>query len=557
MLYGPKDNGLQFVFEATNAAFVGGGCDKRRVANAKLGKLQTPTEGNADITVIAGWALGYDNVKITPAFTLIPGVAEVKETKKVPKNPTDAGTERREEGGNREEQRSAPAAFVEPIKLNLRGGKTPALTPDAPAPPAVDTPPVAQRAAVQQSAPVKSAPVKLSVAPKAAAMADPSEPEGAALGAGKPDVTTPGAATESELQREARLAAEIRAVAAAAAAAEAQAAQAAEASAAAQRDADAAEAARKAAADADRKAALEAAEAAAEMDRKAAVQAAMDAAAMPRDAPSAAVDAAVDAKKQKIQLEDLDQLDAGEDVDAAIEKMQAMIKEMKKKKAAKDKDNVPSASDVGEEKENGNGKKVKGKVQKVERKKGKVAAKGITLDVGGKKGASGSAKEGVVLKVASTRKNRNAAGGEVPAEDADGEVETETENGSEGDAEEAEGEEKPQEKTSEVRLRRSKRKSELPTSACSFFTSNVSALLSVHLSSPLYNSVSAVWGSRPHCELNSYALFTDFALLMPNHAQVSQSPFDAGRTASSYAKALPGPPPIRRAPCSPPCRSCW
>jgi hypothetical protein len=449
MLYGPKDNGLQFVFETTNAAFVGGGCENRRVANAKLGKLRTPTEGNADITVIAGWALGYDSVKITPTFTLIAGVAASAENNKAQEVPdtnsqgqagnsdsADGGTERREEDGNREEQRSVPAASVEPIKLNLRGGKASARTPDASAAPAVDAP-----AAVL---PAKSAAVKLSARvadtqPPPASQADPSEPEGAVQSASKLVTNAPDAPAESEQQREARLAAEIRTVATAAAAVEA-----AQNSAAAQRDA---EAVSKAAVEADRKAALEAVEAAAEMDRKAAVQAAVESAAT-RDASLAAA-AAVETKKQKIQLEDLDRLDAGEDVDAAIEKMQAMIKAMKNKKK------VAKETEGGA----GNWKKVKDKVQKVDRKTGRGAAKGITLDVGGKKGASGSAKEGIVLQVASTRTNRNAAGGEVPAEDADGEGGNGTENESEADAEEEE--DKPQEKASEVRLRRSKRKSEL------------------------------------------------------------------------------------------------
>jgi hypothetical protein len=447
MLYGPKDNGLQFVFETTNGAFVGGGCDNRRVANAKLGKLRTPSDGNGDIMVIAGWALGYDNVKITPPFMLVPGVAEKPDNGKVAETP-DANSETQPDPVKHADSgETAPRAQVEPIKLNLRGGKAAMPASDPPAAPSGDIPPAAPKIHV------KSTPVKLSVAsktasvtdtppPPAASQVDPSEPEGAVRNPVKP-AATPDAPAESAQEREARLAAEIRAVAAAAAAAE-------KASAAAERDAEAAEATRRAAAqvaeasaEAERKAA---AEAVAEAERKAAAQAALDAAAKLRASPPAApADETAEAKKHKIQLEDLDRLDAGEDVDVAIEKMQAMIKEMKKKKAAKE--NVPA--EEGEEIE----KKVKAKVQKVDRKKKK--GKGDILGVGGKKGASGSAKEGFVLKVAA-RKNRMSAGGEVPAEDADGEVETETEN--EVEVEEEGEEEKAPEPASQVRARRSKRK---------------------------------------------------------------------------------------------------
>ena len=60
MLYGPKDNGLQYVLEVNNAKFASGGCDGKRIANVKLGKLNVPADATEDITIVSGWALGYD-----------------------------------------------------------------------------------------------------------------------------------------------------------------------------------------------------------------------------------------------------------------------------------------------------------------------------------------------------------------------------------------------------------------------------------------------------------------------------------------------------------------
>jgi hypothetical protein len=183
MLYGPKDNGLQYVFEASNAEFVGGGCEKRnRVANANLAKLNVPTDVPGDITIIAGWALGYDNVKITPVITLVAPVrtqpaGDIHEDAPSDKGAT-AGAEGAEaiatdsppadsqpvQGGPSSGQVSEPAQPLEPIKLNLRGAQPP--------------PPVVDKPDAQQAAPDRAAPIKLSVGQASlAAASDPSEPE--------------------------------------------------------------------------------------------------------------------------------------------------------------------------------------------------------------------------------------------------------------------------------------------------------------------------------------------------------------------------------------------
>jgi len=74
-LVGPDDTGVQFVFEASNAVFIGGGCDGRRVANSKAAKLLLPSDTSPDapqVHIISGWATGYTTVQITPTFVLIP-----------------------------------------------------------------------------------------------------------------------------------------------------------------------------------------------------------------------------------------------------------------------------------------------------------------------------------------------------------------------------------------------------------------------------------------------------------------------------------------------------
>ena len=94
MLYGPKDNGLQYVLEVNNAKFASGGCDGRRIANVKLGKLNVPADATDDITIVSGWALGYDNVKLTPTFRLIPSkqVVQNDPTSTVPIADSEAKT---------------------------------------------------------------------------------------------------------------------------------------------------------------------------------------------------------------------------------------------------------------------------------------------------------------------------------------------------------------------------------------------------------------------------------------------------------------------------------
>jgi hypothetical protein len=183
MLYGPKDNGLQYVFEASNAEFVGGGCEKRnRVANANLAKLNVPTDAVGDITIIAGWALGYDNVKITPVVTLVAPVRTQPAGDAQEVAPSDKGAttgakgaeaiatdsppadSKPAQGGPPSGQVSEPAQPLEPIKLNLRGAQPP--------------PPVVDKADAQLATPVKVAPIKLSVGQASlAAASDPSEPE--------------------------------------------------------------------------------------------------------------------------------------------------------------------------------------------------------------------------------------------------------------------------------------------------------------------------------------------------------------------------------------------
>ncbi len=74
-LVGPDDTGVQFVFEASNAVFIGGGCDGRRVANSKAAKLLLPSDTSPDaprVQITAGWATGYTTVHITPTFVVNP-----------------------------------------------------------------------------------------------------------------------------------------------------------------------------------------------------------------------------------------------------------------------------------------------------------------------------------------------------------------------------------------------------------------------------------------------------------------------------------------------------
>jgi hypothetical protein len=199
MLYGPKDNGLQYVFEASNAEFVGGGCEKRnRVANANLAKLNVPTDASGDITIIAGWALGYDNVKITPVITLVAPVRTQSAGDAQEVVPSDKGATTGAKGAEAiatdsppadsqpvqgdpsSGQVSEPAQPLEPIKLNLRGAQPP--------------PPVVDKPDAQQAAPDKAAPIKLSVGQASlAAASDPSEPDTGKANSAPPasDVKTP------------------------------------------------------------------------------------------------------------------------------------------------------------------------------------------------------------------------------------------------------------------------------------------------------------------------------------------------------------------------------
>ena len=143
MLYGPKDKVLQFVFEATNAQFLGGGCDGRRVANVKLGKLKIPEDAVGDVTVVAGWALGYSNVKITPAFTLVGGTHIETEGNRKPTLSalplTEPATDTVKSEGKisiSQEQSLKEAgnavAASEPVKLNLRGRNPASASADTP-----------------------------------------------------------------------------------------------------------------------------------------------------------------------------------------------------------------------------------------------------------------------------------------------------------------------------------------------------------------------------------------------------------------------------------------
>eukprot|EP01032_Pedospumella_encystans_P013038 gene13038-15037_t len=104
-LVGPDDTGVQFVFEATNAVFIGGGCDGHRVANSKAAKLLLPSDTSSDapsVQIIAGWATGYTTVQITSTFVLNPALVipvedsvksnekEDTKTKIVPEEPPQA-----------------------------------------------------------------------------------------------------------------------------------------------------------------------------------------------------------------------------------------------------------------------------------------------------------------------------------------------------------------------------------------------------------------------------------------------------------------------------------
>jgi len=114
VLHGTDDAGLQFVFEASNAVFIGGGCEGHRLANSKAAKLLLPSDqssGALDVQIIAGWAAGYETVKITTAFVLTAA----------PHPPTVP----EEQTHTKASESSLPQAKEEiPIKSNLRGQPT-------------------------------------------------------------------------------------------------------------------------------------------------------------------------------------------------------------------------------------------------------------------------------------------------------------------------------------------------------------------------------------------------------------------------------------------------
>jgi len=63
-----SDTSGQFVFETSNAQFVGGGCDGHRIAKDKS-FVQMPESGS--VSIMAGWAMGHQQVQLTHTRTLL------------------------------------------------------------------------------------------------------------------------------------------------------------------------------------------------------------------------------------------------------------------------------------------------------------------------------------------------------------------------------------------------------------------------------------------------------------------------------------------------------
>lgn len=74
----------QYLYEVTssNAKFENGGCDGKRIASPSKALLVLPEPGTVDatlpVTLVAGWALGHEAVKLSSTFTLRPLVTDSK-----------------------------------------------------------------------------------------------------------------------------------------------------------------------------------------------------------------------------------------------------------------------------------------------------------------------------------------------------------------------------------------------------------------------------------------------------------------------------------------------
>ena len=58
------------IFETSNAIFLNGGCEGRRIASPHKATLKLPSDG--EVTIVAGWAPSHTAVKLTKTIRLIP-----------------------------------------------------------------------------------------------------------------------------------------------------------------------------------------------------------------------------------------------------------------------------------------------------------------------------------------------------------------------------------------------------------------------------------------------------------------------------------------------------
>lgn len=66
-----SDSTGQFVLEASHAEFVGGGCKKKNRVNKNHAVLKMPESGSVNVSIKGGWAMGHQEVHLTPHFLLV------------------------------------------------------------------------------------------------------------------------------------------------------------------------------------------------------------------------------------------------------------------------------------------------------------------------------------------------------------------------------------------------------------------------------------------------------------------------------------------------------
>lgn len=65
-----SDSTGQFVLESQHAEFVGGGCKHKNRVVKNHASLKMPESGTVNVTIKAGWAMGHQQVHLTPTFVL-------------------------------------------------------------------------------------------------------------------------------------------------------------------------------------------------------------------------------------------------------------------------------------------------------------------------------------------------------------------------------------------------------------------------------------------------------------------------------------------------------